>query len=321
MSLTHSWRMDMVHKALLSLFAAALLLGTASIPFAAAAPSVERFFGEEPETFKEASEAVDAFKAKMIAKDVPGLAHIIGLNANEIAKTEDFDKRLSDLQAAAKERVDIKETAPDRREILLGKLLWPFPFPLVKTDKGWQFDTAKGLEEVLDRRIGENELETIENCRNYVAAQQDYASEDRDGDDVLEFAQRLMSTKGTHDGLYWPVGEDGEESPAGPFVIEAKLGETGAPPENGYFGYRFRILKGQGSNIAGGQYDYVINGNMIAGFALIAWPARYGETGIKTFLVSHQGTVYQKDLGPNTAKLAEQITRFNPDKTWEVVPD
>jgi hypothetical protein len=312
--------MNMYSKTLLSLFAAALLFGIASIPFAVAAPSVERFFGDEPETFKEASEAVDAFTAKMIAKDVAGLAQIIGLNAEEIGKTEDFDRRLAELQAAAKERVGIKETAPDRREILLGNLLWPFPFPLVKSDKGWQFDTEEGLEEILARRIGENEIETIDNVRNYITAQQDYASEDRDDDTVLEFAQRLMSTKGAHDGLYWPA-EDGEESPAGPFVVEAKLGETGASPETGYFGYRFRILKGQGKNIAGGHYDYVINGNMIAGYALIAWPARYGETGIKTFLVSHHGTVYQKDLGPGTDKLAAQITRFNPDKSWEEIAD
>jgi DUF2950 family protein len=312
--------MNMYRKTLLSLFAAALLFAAASIPFAAAAPSIDRFFGKEPQTFKEASEAVDAFKAKLIAKDVPGLAEIIGLNATEIAKTEDFDDRLSELQEAAKERVEVQETAADRRTIVLGKLLWPFPFPLVKKDKGWQFDTEAGLEEILDRRIGENEIETIDNMRNYVTAQQIYASEDRDGDDVLEFAQRLLSTKGTHDGLYWPADND-EESPAGPFVIQAKIGENGASPETGYFGYRFRILKAQGSNIAGGQYDYVINGNMIAGFALIAWPARYGETGIKTFVVNHNGTVYQKDLGPQTAKRVEQVTRFNPDKTWEEVPD
>jgi len=318
--LTHSRSMNMYRKTLLSLFTATLLFATASIPFAAAAPSVDRFFGKEPQTFKEASEAVDAFKAKLIAKDVPGLAEIIGLNAAEIAKTEDFDDRLSELQEAAKERVEVQETAADRRTIVLGNLLWPFPFPLVKKDKGWQFDTEAGLEEVIDRRIGENEIETIDNMRNYVTAQQIYASEDRDDDNVLEFAQRLVSTKGSHDGLYWPA-ENGDESPAGPFVVQAKIGENGASPEQGYFGYRFRILKAQGSNIAGGQYDYVINGNMIAGFALIGWPARYGETGIKTFVVNHNGTVYQKDLGPETAKRAEQISRFNPDKSWEEVPD
>lgn len=305
----------MYRKHLLSLLTAVLLAGTASIPLAWAAPSIERFLGPEPQSFKEASEAVDAFKAKMTAKDVPGLAQLIGLNAAEIAKTEDFDSRLSELREAAKERVGVEEPAPDRRVIVLGKLLWPFPFPLVKNDKGWQFDTAGGLEEVLARRIGENELEAIDTSRNYITAQQDYASDDRDGDNVLEFAQKLISTEGSHDGLYWPTVDD-DESPAGPFVIEAKL-QKGTPAENGYFGYRFRILKGQGKNIAGGKYDYVINGNMIAGYALIAWPARYGETGIKTFVISHHGTIYQKDLGPDTAKLADQITLFNPDKSWE----
>ncbi|MGE3877021.1 MAG: DUF2950 domain-containing protein [Parvibaculaceae bacterium] len=308
----------MYRKYLLALLAAALLCGAAGLA-SAQVKSVERFMGPEPQTFKEASEAVDAFKTRMIAKDVPGLAQLIGLKADEIAKTEDFDARLSQLQEAAKERVGVEEKGADRRIIVLGKLLWPFPFPLVKSDKGWHFDTADGLEEVLARRIGENELEAIETSRNYLIAQQEYASEDHDGDNVLEFAQKLMSTEGSHDGLYWPE-TDGDESPAGPFVVEAKL-QQGAPTDNGYFGYRFRILKGQGKNIAGGQYDYVINGNMIAGYALIAWPARYGETGIKTFLVSHHGTVYQKDLGPDTASLAAKITRFNPDESWDEVPD
>jgi hypothetical protein len=310
----------MYRKHLLTLLTAALLAGAATIPVAWSAPkSIERFIGPEPPTFANASEAVEAFNAKMTAKDVAGLAQLIGLNAGEIGKTEDFDNRLSNLQQAAKERVGVEEAGADRWIILLGNLLWPFPFPLVKTDKGWQFDTAAGLEEVLARRIGENELEAIDTCRNYIAAQQIYASDDRDDDNVLEFAQKLMSTEGSHDGLYWPAVDD-DESPAGPFVVEAKL-QQGVPPEQGYFGYRFRILKGQGKNIAGGQYDYVINGNMIAGYALIAWPARYGETGIQTFLVSHHGTVYQKDLGPDTAKLAEQITRFNPDESWDEVAD
>lgn len=309
----------MYRKHLLSLLTAAFLAGTASIPMAWAAQSIERFLGPNPQSFKEASEAVDAFKAKMTAKDVPGLAQLIGLNAAELVKTEDFDARLLELQEAAKERVGVEEPAPDRRVIVLGKLLWPFPFPLVKTGKGWQFDTVGGLEEVVARRIGENEIEAIDTCRNYLSAQQIYASDDHDGDNVLEFAQKLISTEGSHDGLYWPTVE-GDESPAGPFVIEAKL-QKGAPTENGYFGYRFRILKGQGKNIAGGQYDYVINGNMIAGYALIAWPAHYGETGIKTFVVSHQGTIYQKDLGPDTAKRAGEITLFNPDKSWDEVDD
>jgi hypothetical protein len=310
----------MYRKHLITLLIAACLGSGACVSSSWAANPAERFLGPEPQNFTEAAEAVDAFKAKMIAKDVPGLAELIGLNAAEIANTEDFDERISKLQAAAKERVVVEEKGADRREIVLGNLLWPFPFPLVKDGKGWHFDTIDGLEEILARRIGENELEAIESSRNYVAAQQAYAAEDRDDDNVLEFAQKLMSSETSHDGLYWPAAQGEEESPAGPFVVEAKL-QKGVPPEQGYFGYRFRILKSQGKNIAGGQYDYVINGNMIAGFALIAWPARYGETGIKTFVVSHHGTVYEKDLGANTAKLADQITRFNPDQSWEAVAD
>ncbi|MGE3872526.1 MAG: DUF2950 domain-containing protein [Parvibaculaceae bacterium] len=309
----------MYRKHLLTFLAAACLTAAACVSPSSAANRIERFLGSAPQNFTDASAAVDAFKAKMIAKDVPGLAELIGLDAKEIAKTEDFDNRLSELQRAAQERVGVEEPAPDRRVVVLGQLLWPFPFPLVKTDKGWHFDNVDGLEEVLARRIGENELEAIDTCRNYIAAQEAYASDDRDGDNVLEFAQRLISSEGARDGLYWPAAGD-DESPAGPFVVEAKL-QTGVPPEQGYFGYRFRILKGQGKNIAGGQYDYVINGNMIAGYALIAWPARYGETGVQTFLVSHHGTVYQKDLGPDTAKLASQISRFNPDQSWEEVAD
>lgn len=310
----------MYRKHLIALLATAVFAWSASFPFAwGATRSIERFLGPEPQTFTNDAEAVAAFKASMTAKDVPGLAVLIGLNAAEIAKTEDFDDRVSELQQAAQERVGVEEQGQDRRIILLGNLLWPFPFPLVKNDKGWQFDTAQGLEEILARRIGENEIEAIETSRNFITAQQIYASDDQDGDNVLEFAQRLMSSEGAHDGLYWPTVDE-DESPAGPFVVEAKL-QQGVPADQGYFGYRFRILKGQGKNIAGGQYDYVINGNMIAGYGLIAWPARYGETGIQSFVVSHHGVIYQKDLGPETDKLAGQITRFNPDQSWEAVAD
>lgn len=310
----------MYRKHLIVLLTTAFVAWSASLSSAwAAAKSVERFMGPEPQSFTDAAEAVAAFKSRMTAKDVPSLAQLIGLDAAEIARTEDFDDRLSGLQRAAQERVGVEEQGPDRRIILLGNLLWPFPFPLVKTDRGWQFDTAQGLEEILARRIGENEIEAIETCRNFITAQHIYASDDQDGDSVLEFAQRLMSSEGAHDGLYWPKVDD-NESPAGPFVVEAKL-QQGVPADQSYFGYRFRILKGQGKNIAGGQYDYVINGNMIAGFGLIAWPARYGETGIQSFVVSHHGVVYQKDLGPETDKLAAQITRFNPDQSWEAVDD
>ena len=147
----------------------------------------------------------------------------------------------------------------------------------------------------------------------------DYASEDRDGDGVLEYAQKLISTRGKTDGLYWPADQGDGDSPAGDFVDQAELRR--AKKGEGYFGYRFRILTGQGDNVAGGAYDYVINGNMIAGFALIAWPVKYGETGVTTFIVNQQGIVYEIDLGPTTDLVVKQIERFNPDDDWDVVED
>ncbi len=166
----------------------------------------------------------------------------------------------------------------------------------MKGDDGkWYFDTYAGLEEIVNRRVGENELEAISTARAYVDAQQDYAEADHDGDGVLEYAQKLISTEGETDGLYWPTDDVNGESPAGDGIDLAELDKSKAG--EGYFGYKFRILTGQGDNIAGGAYDYVINGNMIAGFALIAWPAKYGETGVKTFAVNQHGVVYETDLG------------------------
>ena len=290
-----------------------------AVPSFAAEPSLQRFVGAEPQTFEDPGEALDALKKDLDAKDVDALARILGLNAEAAKKSDDFDARLSELQRAAKERAELEDNSDGSKDVILGDLKWPFPFPLVKHDAGWQFDTLAGLQEVLARRIGENELEAIRTLRAYVAAQLLYAQDDHDGDGVLEFAQKLISDKGKQDGLYWPSA-GGPESPAGNFADPGKI-EGAATSDHGYFGYRFRILKSQGNNIAGGKYDFVINGNMIAGFALIAWPAIYGETGVKTFVVSHHGTIYEKDLGAATDKLAKEIRSFNPDKTWESVED
>lgn len=298
--------------------AAILAILPVTVSFAAE-PSLQRFVGSEPQTFKEPGEALDALKKGLEAKDVDALAKLLGLNAEQAKKSEDLDERLSELQQASKERTELKDRDDGAKEVILGSRVWPFPFPLVKHDAGWQFDTVAGLEEILARRIGENELQAIQTCRDEVLAQTTYAQEDHDGDGVLEFAQKIISDEGKQDGLYWK-SESGEESPAGSFADAAKI--EGAPAsDHGYFGYRYRILKSQGSNIAGGKYDFVINGNMIAGHALIAWPAIYGETGIMTFVVSHHGTVYEKDLGPSTAKLAKEISVFNPDKTWVPVEE
>jgi hypothetical protein len=196
--------------------------------------------------------------------------------------------------------------------------------PLVKVDGKWYFDVAAGREEILNRRIGRDELGAIAVCHAYVDAQREYASRDRTGDGVLEYAQYLMSTPGKHDGLYWSAKNPGDEvSPLGPLVAQAHQEgyhrRTGLLTQNQspYHGYYFQVILRQGRHAPGGKYSYVINGHMIGGFALVAWPAEYGNTGIMTFIVNQQGKVYQKDLGPNTDKLAPKITTYDPDASWK----
>ncbi|MEM9105373.1 MAG: DUF2950 family protein, partial [Pseudomonadota bacterium] len=208
----------------------------------------------------------------------------------------------------------------DRIILDIGRQLWPFPFPGVKDEDGkWSFDTLAGLEEVINRRVGRNELTAIETAREFVEAQELYKLADRDADGVLEYAQKIISTEGTTDGLFWPQSAEDGASPAGGFADQDTIDK--ALQGEGYFGYRFRVLTSQGAEIAGGSHDYVINGNMIAGFALIAWPVEYAETGVHTFMVSHHGTVYEADLGPATGEIVKYITSFNPDETWTVVGD
>jgi len=194
----------------------------------------------------------------------------------------------------------------------------------VKTNGQWYFDTVAGEEELVNRRVGRNELETLEAIRTYVAAQREYAIADRDGDEVLEFAQKFASSAGKKDGLYWSPELDGSISPLGPLVAEASA--VGYKKKNdgerqSFHGYFFRILTKQGKNAPGGAYDYVINGNMIGGFGLIAWPAEYDETGVMTFMVNQQGRVYQKDLGEKTSEVVASINAYDPDKTWAPSPD
>jgi hypothetical protein len=204
----------------------------------------------------------------------------------------------------------------------VGTNSWPFPVPIVKKDGRWFFDTEAGKEEVFRRRIGKNELATLAVMRTYVDAQREYASRDRNGDEVLEYAQRLASTPGAKDGLFWPPDLDGEISPLGPLVAQAQ-GEGYAMERKGqdstrepFHGYFFKILTRQGKHAPGGKYNYIINGHMIGGFALVAWPAEYGESGIMTFIVNQQGRVYQKDLGAKTGKLAAAMKVYDPDPSW-----
>lgn len=225
------------------------------------------------------------------------------------------------LRTGVARGLSLVPAGPDRMTVVVGSQGWPMPIPLVKGTQGWSFDVDAGLEEITNRRIGNHELGAIALCRAYMDAQRAYAAADRDGDQVLEYAQKLASTPGQHDGLYWQPAADGEISPFGPLAASAEqyLGERKA--DEPYRGYYFRILTGQGANPPGGRYDYIINGNMIAGYGLLAWPADYGRSGIMTFQCSHHGKVFEKDLGPDTTKLAAAITAFDPDQTWAAVRD
>ena len=305
-----------------------LLLGSALVlgPLAAASPAfaisdeLHGFVGPEPTLFDTPEAAIAAFKDVIAKGDVADISKLLGLDAAKVAKSEDITDTVKQVQEAAGEGVTV-EDEDDQRILELGKELWPFPFPIVKGSKDgkWAFDTVAGLEEIVNRRIGENELHAIDTMRLFVQAQQDYSAEDHDSDGVLEFAQKLISTEGKTDGLYWPPEQGDGDSPAGANINAAALAKAKAG--DGYFGYKFRILTRQGNNIAGGAHDYVVNGNMINGFALIAWPAKYGETGVSTFVVNQAGVVYERDFGADTNAIVSKIMSLNPSDKWDVVQD
>jgi hypothetical protein len=212
----------------------------------------------------------------------------------------------------------------DAKAVLeVGNDAWPLPIPVVKEGETWRFDTKQGAEEIIDRRIGKNELSAIQVSLAYFDAQREYAAKDRDQDGLLEYAQKFVSEPGKKDGLYWESKEGEEASPLGPFAAQARKEgytrkKTGDKPSP-YHGYFYKILKEQGKHAPGGAYSYVVKGRMIGGFALVAYPATYGVSGIMTFLVNHDGTVYEKDLGKNTEALAQAMTTFDPDETWRKI--
>jgi hypothetical protein len=284
---------------------------------------------DSTKTFATPDEAVSALAAAAKSQDQDALRAIFGPTFEGMENPDRIQATNECLAfAAALDQSSQFLRISDSKIVLeVGTNSWPFPVPLVKQTGRWYFDTAAGEDELLNRRIGRNELATLEVMRAYVDAQREYASRDRDGDEVLEYAQRLASTPGTKDGLYWPPDLDGEISPLGPFVAHAQAeGYFGDTPidkhsPQPFDGYLFKILTRQGKHAPGGKYDYVINGNMIGGFALVAWPAEYGQSGIMTFLVNQQGRVYQKDLGPKTAKIAKKMTAYDPDDSWRVSSD
>lgn len=206
----------------------------------------------------------------------------------------------------------IEKTGDNKALLSVGSDHWTLPIPLIKGQDGWRFDIKAGSAEIRARRIGRNELAALQSVLTYHDAQMDYASVDRDGDGALEYAQKIFSTPGKHDGLYWADDDSGQISPLGPLFGKTIAGED-------WHGYRFRILDGQGPSAPGGAYSYLIGDKMSRGFALIAWPAKYADTGVMSFMISHEGQVFEKDLGPAGDKLAQSMKRFDPDDSWKEV--
>jgi hypothetical protein len=285
-------------------------------------------------TFPTPEAAVAALKQATSTENASALRAIFGpavadiQNPDRVQATNDFNT----FTTALSETNHLVPASKTTYILEVGTNDWPFPVPIVKKDGGWFFDTQAGKEEILNRRIGGNELEVLQVMRAYVDAQREYASKDRDGDQVLEYAQKLASSPGKMDGLYWPPELDGEISPLGPLVADAqeegyqlRKKARGASAENAgpqpFHGYYFRILTRQGKHAPGGKYDYIINGNMIGGFALVAWPADYEQSGIMTFIVNQQGRVYQQDLGEKTEKIASKMTTYDPDPKWQLSRD
>jgi hypothetical protein len=274
-------------------------------------------------------EAVQALLQAVTAEDIDALLAIFGEQGRSvvISGDEQDDRAARDNFNTAAQQLNRLEAISDtQQELIVGEDEWPFPIPLVQEDQGWRFDTAAGAEEILNRRIGQNELEAIAMLQALADAQSDYANVDRDDDQVREFAQRIISSTGQQDGLFWPndanTNATSEElSPIGPYLQSASDYAQGKQTGDPWHGYYFRVLTQQGPNPPGGAYDYVINGNMIAGFGLLAFPAQHGDSGVMTFIISHQGLMYQKDLGENTAELAQSMETYDPDDSWQPVDE
>lgn len=301
------------------------LLMTLTCILAAAKPG-----NEAGRSFATPEEAVASLLAATTAADSNALRVVLGPAAEDLQNPDRIQaaNELKSFSSALAETNHLARVTDTLIILELGDDRWPFPVPLVKRSGGWFFDTNAGKEELLSRRIGNNELSTLQAVREFVEAQREYAGSDHDGDEILEFAQRLVSSPGKEDGLYWPPDLDGSLSPLGPLVAYAQV--EGYSPElraedeaerGPYHGYYFKILTRQGKHAPGGKYNYVINGNMIGGFALVAWPAEYGTSGIMTFIVNQQGRVFQKDLGSKTSRLASRMDTYDPDSSWRLSPD
>jgi Protein of unknown function (DUF2950) len=275
------------------------------------------------QSFKTADEAVGALMSAAKTGDRQAVLSVLGRDGADIVSSGD---RVADASArnrvieAYDDKHQVVMEGTDKAVLILGREDWPFPIPLMRKDGSWRFDTAAGREEILYRRVGRNELSAIQACLAYVDAQQEYAERGIAGNGV--YAQRIVSQPGNKDGLYWPAQSGEDESPLGELAASAaaegyRVGQQRAP----YHGYYYKVLTRQGPNAPGGALDYTVRGRMIGGFALVAYPAEYRNSGVMTFLINHRGDVYEKDLGPNTARIAASMTAFNPDNTWRRVTD
>ncbi|MGA2497945.1 MAG: DUF2950 domain-containing protein [Tepidisphaeraceae bacterium] len=279
--------------------------------------------------FASPEEAAGVLKDAMVARDRRLLIAIFGPEGKQYVLTGDRVEEDTDMQAFGQhmsEHLLVDRPSADKAVLQIGKENWPFPIPVVKNGEQWFFDTAAGKQELLNRRIGENELGAIAVCRAHVAAQKEYASKPRNGDSISQYAQHFMSTEGKKDGLYWPAAAGEELSPMGPLVAEAReegyIREPRIPGKpHPYHGYFFHILTAQGEAAPGGKMSYIVDGRMTKGFAVVASPSSWGSSGVMTFIVNQDGKVYQKNLGENTRELVKTITEYNPDNTWTEVKD
>ena len=300
------------------------LLGAALLLFVAMGDGESATVAQK--TFASAEEAVNAAVAAARSDNDKEMLAIFGSQAKELLFSGDkvADKQRRGQFVAAYDEKNRLASEGESTILIVGKQDWPFPIPLVKKGQGWVFDTDKGKEEILNRRIGENELFTIQVMLAIVDAQREYAMKDRDKNALLEYAQKFASDPGKKNGLYWEAKQGEPRSPLGAIMTRARSeGYQGKPTTSPspYHGYYYRILTAQGKDAPGGVYSYIVKGKMIGGFAVVAYPAEYGNSGVMTFIVNHDGKVFQKNLGPNTASIARSMKEYNPDSTWSEVKE
>ncbi len=269
------------------------------------------------QNFSSPEAAMDAFGDAVVKDREDELRTLFGNDFRELIPPAGAQLRDTFIAAWAKSH-KIESVDARHASIAVGDEGWTFPIPLVKTDQGWHFDTRAGVDVMRARRIGRNELAVIQTMLAIYDAQREYAQTNHDGEGVLAYASKMVSSPGRHDGLYWPTGPDDHPSPLGEAFVNASSRNA---QKAGYYGYHYKLLESQGPHAPGGAYDYVVNGKLFGGFAVIAWPVKYGDTGIKTFMVSHAGQVYQRDFGPDSAAKAEAIKSFDPGPAWSKVPD